>query len=141
MSAYRTITSDDTTPDSLTRQWFAADVIEPTHKPDGSENPNAGKPKANKGATFGTYAVVIDKLGKNPSMVIPLINQVAADRAAELAADENYLVTNVRDSRLVEVRITGSGKPKLTAAQTKAMAALLAGNATDADRELLAGLV
>jgi hypothetical protein len=127
MATYRNLTADDAQPDSLTRQWF---------------NPASDTPeraaKATKGAVFGMYAVAI---GPNGGMVIPLVNQSASDRADELAATEGWTVQRVKDSRLVETRITGESKPKLTKSQQEAVAALMAGTATDEQKAALASLV
>ena len=121
MANYRNLTDTDQLPTSLTRQWFQSD-----------------SDKATKGAEFGQYAVCI---GPDGGMVIPLVNQSAVDRAAELAATEGYTVQRVPDSRLVETRVTGTSKPKLTQAQQAAMAALIAGTATDEQKAALASLV
>lgn len=129
MSDYRNITAADSTPDSLTRQWFA----------EGSVSKN-GESKHTKGSVFGTYAVVVNN-ADGSGFVIPLVNQTAVDRADQLAADPAYTVQRLRDQRLVEVRVKGSSKPKVTNAQADAIKAMLAGTATPEQTALLAGLV
>lgn len=122
MSTFRNVTDDDQLPESLTRQWFQPD-----------------SDKATKGAEFGTYAVAVDP-ETGTGMVIPLINARAVARADELAAD-GWQVSRVADQRLVEVPVTGESKPKVTKAQQEALAAMLAGTATDEQKALLQKLV
>lgn len=123
MSAtYRNLSADDQLPASITRQWF-----------------NAYDAKHTKGSEFGMYAVAVNET-TGQAMVLPLVNQSAVDRAAALAA-EGYLVNRIPDARLVEVRVTGESKPRLTRTQQEAMAALIAGTATDEQKAALASLV
>lgn len=123
MSAtYRNLTDADVLPASITRQWFHESTT-----------------KAIKGSEFGLYAVAVNET-TGQAMVLPLVNQSAVDRAAALAA-EGYLVNRIPDARLVETRVTGEAKPRLTQAQQAAMAALIAGTATDEQKATLASLV
>lgn len=122
MSTFRAITESDALPTSLTRQWFAPD-----------------SDKTTKGSEFGMYAVAVNP-ATGTGMVIPLINARAVSRADELTA-EGWQVSRVADQRLVEVPVTGESKPKVTRAQADAVAAMLAGTATQEQRDLLAKLV